>query len=78
MVLSDLGTPAGQMSWSKALACRGADPGVALARVLGVSHRGHSGEKLRRIKRTNWHASPPLSTASEPEISLIWQQAACV
>jgi hypothetical protein len=31
MVRSDLGTPAGQMSWSKALACRGADPGVALA-----------------------------------------------
>jgi hypothetical protein len=37
MVRSDLGTPAGQMSWSKALACRGADPGLALAGVLGIA-----------------------------------------
>jgi hypothetical protein len=31
------GSPAGQTSWSKALVRHGADPGVAIAEVLGVA-----------------------------------------
>jgi hypothetical protein len=40
--------------------------------------RGHSGEGPQRIRRPTGGPSPRVCAASEPEISLIWQQAACV